>query len=111
MNAARQGPTSTCMGEVGREAAGRGSKRRFSRIEKMTKRARHLRANLTDAEQKLWRALTCNQIDGLSFRRQHPVGHSRSISIVQRFTSRSKSMADDTRKKPASARIDAAWIG
>ena len=67
-------PTSPCKGEVGREAAGRGSKRRFSRTEAMTKRARRLRAEMTDAEAKLWRALRRNQLDSLSFRRQHPLG-------------------------------------
>jgi len=64
--------TSPCKGEVGHAAAGRGS--RFSRTRAMTKRAQGLRENLTDAEQKLWRALRRNQLDGLSFRRQHPIG-------------------------------------
>ena len=77
--------TSPCKGEVGRiagkftqpaqawlRADGRGS--RFSHTRKMTARARRLRAEPTDAEQKLWQALRRNQIDGLSFRRQHPVG-------------------------------------
>ena len=67
-------PTSPCKGEVGREAAGRGSKRRFSRTGEMTERARRLRASMTDAEAKLWRALRRDQLDGLNFRRQHPVG-------------------------------------
>ncbi len=67
-------PTSPCKGEVGREAAGRGSKRRFSRTGAMTKRARRLRTDMTDAEAKLWRALRRNQLDSLSFRRQHPIG-------------------------------------
>jgi len=71
---ARQGITSPCKGEVGREAAGRGSKRRFSRTVALTKRARRLRAEMTDAEAKLWRALRRNQLDSLSFRRQHPLG-------------------------------------
>ncbi len=70
---ARRVPTSPCKGEVGREAAGRGSSR-FSRTVPMTKRARRLRANLTDAEKKLWHALRRDQINGLNFRRQHPVG-------------------------------------
>lgn len=71
----RQGPTSPCKGEVGREAAGRGSNvRRFSRTSQMTERARRLRANMTDAEQKPWRALRRAQIGGVAFRRQHPVG-------------------------------------
>ena len=29
---------------------------------------------MTDAEQRLWRALRRDQLDGLSFRRQHPLG-------------------------------------
>ncbi len=71
----RRGSTSPCKGEVGREAAGRGSKpHRFSRTAEMTRRARRLRVDMTDAEQKLWRALRRNQIGGLNFRRQHPVG-------------------------------------
>jgi very-short-patch-repair endonuclease len=40
----------------------------------MTERARRLRKEPTDAERKIWRALRRNQIDGLSFRRQHPIG-------------------------------------
>jgi len=71
---ARRVSTSPCKGEVGREAAGRGSSPRFSRTEAMTARARRLRANLTDTESKLWGALRRGQINGLSFRRQHPTG-------------------------------------
>jgi very-short-patch-repair endonuclease len=40
----------------------------------MTKRARRLRTNMTNAEAKLWRAVRRNQIINLSFRRQHPIG-------------------------------------
>ncbi len=65
-------PTSPCKGEVDREAGGRGS--RFSRTEAMTARARKLRGNMTDAENRLWRALRRDQLNGLHFRRQHPVG-------------------------------------
>jgi very-short-patch-repair endonuclease len=65
-------PSSPWKGEIGREAAGRGS--RFSRTPKMTARARRLREGVTDAEQKLWRALRRNQLNGLNFRRQHPIG-------------------------------------
>jgi len=71
---ARPGHTSPCKGEVGREAAGRGSTSRFSHTPAMTKRARRLRADPTDAEKKLWRALRRDQINGLHFRRQHPIG-------------------------------------
>jgi very-short-patch-repair endonuclease len=40
----------------------------------MTSRARHLRQKTTDAEAKFWHALRRQQLYGLSFRRQHPVG-------------------------------------
>jgi very-short-patch-repair endonuclease len=70
----RKGSTSPCKGEVGRAAAGRGSKRRFSRTRAMTKRARRLRVDPTDVEKKLWRALRRDQMNGLHFRRQHPIG-------------------------------------
>ncbi len=70
----RTGKTSPCKGEVGREAAGRGSTRRFGRTGAMTARARRLRRAMTDAESKLWFALRRDQLQGLSFRRQHPVG-------------------------------------
>ena len=66
--------TSPCKGEVGREAARRGSRQRFSRTTAMTKRARHLRTNMTNAEYRLWHALRRKQVHGLQFRRQHPVG-------------------------------------
>jgi len=36
--------------------------------------ARHLRKNMTDAEQRIWRALRLRQILGVKFRRQHPIG-------------------------------------
>ena len=36
--------------------------------------ARHLRKNLTDAEQQLWCHLRLRQLGGLKFRRQHPIG-------------------------------------
>lgn len=65
-------PTSPCKGEVDREAGGRGS--RFSRTKGMAERARNLRANMTDAEARLWNALRRDQLNGFSFRRQHPIG-------------------------------------
>jgi very-short-patch-repair endonuclease len=68
------GLTSPCKGEVGGEAAGRGSNLRFTRTKTMTNRARRLRGTMTDAELKLWNALRRRQIDGLQFRRQHAVG-------------------------------------
>ena len=36
--------------------------------------ARHLRKNLTDAEQKLWRRIRGRQMAGCKFRRQMPIG-------------------------------------
>ncbi len=72
MSVSREKPTSPCKGEVDREAGGWGS--RFSRTKDMTARARSLRANMTDAELRLWRALRRDQLNGLSFRKQHPIG-------------------------------------
>jgi very-short-patch-repair endonuclease len=40
----------------------------------MTDRARRLRRNLTDVERTLWYKLRRDQINGLNFRRQHPMG-------------------------------------
>jgi very-short-patch-repair endonuclease len=37
-------------------------------------RARELRKGMSDAERKLWRVLRGKQIDGVRFRRQHPLG-------------------------------------
>ena len=39
-----------------------------------TKRARHLRSHMTDAELRLWSALRRRQLDGQRFRRQVPLG-------------------------------------
>ncbi len=36
--------------------------------------AKNLRKNQTDAENLLWRHLRRNYLEGLSFRRQHPIG-------------------------------------
>jgi very-short-patch-repair endonuclease len=63
---------SPCKREVDREAGGRGS--RFFRTKAITARARHLRSNMTDAEQRLWQALRRSQFNGFQFRRQHPMG-------------------------------------
>ena len=35
---------------------------------------RDLRANMTDAERRLWFLLRNRQLDGHKFRRQHPIG-------------------------------------
>jgi very-short-patch-repair endonuclease len=59
-------------GEVDREAGGRGS--RFFRTKAITARARRLRENMTDAERRLWQALRRGQLNGVQFRRQHPLG-------------------------------------
>ncbi|GKQ55852.1 endonuclease domain-containing protein [Bradyrhizobium sp. Ce-3] len=72
MSAADKPPTSPCKGEVDREAGGWGS--RFSRTKDMTARARSLRVSMTDAEARLWRALRRDQLNGFSFRKQHPIG-------------------------------------
>ncbi|MGH6675729.1 MAG: endonuclease domain-containing protein, partial [Xanthobacteraceae bacterium] len=47
---------------------------RFSRTKRTTARARRLRHNATRAERKLWYVLQSCHLDGLSFRRQHPLG-------------------------------------
>jgi very-short-patch-repair endonuclease len=47
---------------------------RFDRTPEKTHRARSLRANATKAERKLWRRLKSKQIEGLKFRKQHPIG-------------------------------------
>ena len=72
MSAAGKPPTSPCKGEGDREAGGWGS--RFSRTKDMTARARSLRVNMTDAEARLWHALRRDQLNGFSFRKQHPIG-------------------------------------
>ena len=41
---------------------------------RMTKRARELRTNATVPERILWGMLRMQQLNGLKFRRQHPVG-------------------------------------
>jgi very-short-patch-repair endonuclease len=40
----------------------------------LTDRARNLRRNQTDAEQRLWRGLRSRQLINVKFRRQHPIG-------------------------------------
>jgi very-short-patch-repair endonuclease len=41
---------------------------------KLVPLARNLRRNQTSAESKLWSVLRNRQVDGLKFRRQHPIG-------------------------------------
>ena len=40
----------------------------------MRNRAKNLRFNMTEAEEKLWQALRAHRLEGLSFRRQVPKG-------------------------------------
>jgi very-short-patch-repair endonuclease len=47
---------------------------RFNRTAVKTARARTLRRDGTDVERRLWQKLRNAQIDGASFRRQHPAG-------------------------------------
>ncbi len=47
---------------------------RFNRTTLKTQRARRLRRDVTEVERRLWRKLRGAQIDGASFRRQHPAG-------------------------------------
>jgi very-short-patch-repair endonuclease len=48
---------------------------RFNRTTIKTARARRLRRDGTDVERRLWYKLRNAQIDGVSFRRQHPAGN------------------------------------
>jgi very-short-patch-repair endonuclease len=48
---------------------------RFNRTKVKTERARELRQNVTEVERRLWQKLRGAQIDGASFRRQHPAGN------------------------------------
>jgi very-short-patch-repair endonuclease len=47
---------------------------RFNRTKGKTNRARRLRVATTPAERKLWSILRQTQLEGTSFRRQHPAG-------------------------------------
>ena len=47
---------------------------RFDRTAIKTERARRLRIDATNVERRLWQKLRSAQIDGASFRRQHPAG-------------------------------------
>lgn len=64
--------TSPCKGEVD---LWRGSASRYMRTRSMTRQARRLRGEMTDAETKLWKALRRRQINDLQFRRQRAVGN------------------------------------
>jgi len=71
-----RGRTSRISGSGGGLSSSRknGSKTRFNRTAAKTRFARDLRVNATVAERKLWARLRDAKLDGLSFRRQHPVG-------------------------------------
>ena len=43
-------------------------------MKNLTKTARILRRNSTDAERKLWYSIKSRQIEGFKFRRQQPIG-------------------------------------
>ena len=60
--------------EKGRPGRGRHPAGRFDRTTQKTERARRLRREATPSERKLWACLESAQIEGVSFRRQHPVG-------------------------------------
>ncbi len=47
---------------------------KFNRTKLKTARARQLRRDSTDVEAIMWSKLRAGRLDGLSFRRQHPVG-------------------------------------
>jgi very-short-patch-repair endonuclease len=47
---------------------------RFSRRANSTERARELRGSSTEAERRVWNSLRNANLEGASFRRQHPVG-------------------------------------
>ncbi|HTV29704.1 MAG TPA: endonuclease domain-containing protein [Xanthobacteraceae bacterium] len=66
----KPGSSSPCKGEDRRGSAAS----RFSRTKETTARARRLRRDATRAERKLWYVLQRAQLEGLSFRRQHPIG-------------------------------------
>jgi len=66
----RRGSSSPCKGEDRWGSAAS----RFTRTREITAQARRLRRDATKAERKLWYYLQRAQLDGLSFRRQHPIG-------------------------------------
>jgi ATP-dependent helicase HrpA/adenine-specific DNA-methyltransferase len=54
---------------------GPSGKSRFNRSKLKTERAHKLRREATDVERWVWQRLRRAQIDGASFRRQHPAGN------------------------------------
>jgi very-short-patch-repair endonuclease len=75
-------------------------------------RARQLRRELTPAERKLWARLRYRQLEGLHFRKQHPVGRF----IVDFFCAKAKLIIEidgDTHAEPDQAEYDQArtiWL-
>jgi very-short-patch-repair endonuclease len=70
-------PLSRSAGEgAERSEAGEGQQRRppFGPAPKLTRLARELRRNSTDAERRLWAALRSRTLTGYKFRRQVPIG-------------------------------------
>src|SRR3954451_21360612 len=61
--------------EVNSSHVGPSGKSRFNRRKLKTERAHKLRREATDVERWLWQRLRRAQIDGASFRRQHPAGN------------------------------------
>jgi very-short-patch-repair endonuclease len=61
--------------ERGRVGVGVGGGSRFNRTRVETAHARQLRVDATEVEKRLWHKLRNAQIDGASFRRQHPAGN------------------------------------
>jgi len=51
----------------------KGPKRRWRTTAAVQERARQLRCQMTEAERRLWRHLRRKKLDGLRFRRQHPL--------------------------------------
>src|SRR5690348_1322366 len=47
---------------------------RFTRTLEVTSRSRRLRRDMTEVEKRLWSRLRSAQVQGASFRRQHPIG-------------------------------------
>src|ERR1700704_4440046 len=59
---------------VTRQVVGVSAASRFDRTREKTERSRRLRRDVTDVERRMWYKLRNAQIDGASFRRQHPAG-------------------------------------
>ena len=58
----------------GRGAGGEGTRKKLPMNPKLLAIARNLRQRQTDAESLLWAMLRNRRLEGLKFRRQHPIG-------------------------------------